>query len=234
MSFLESFQRFYASSIGKKLLVGLTGVGLLLFVFGHLVGNLLIFLGRDAINSYAEFLKHGLLHGAGIWIARLGLVATVGIHIVATIHLSRQNREARQERYAFESTSKASAASRTMIVTGLIVLSFIIFHLLQFTILPGPDDQGYYDLTSDHLRPDVYSMVVRGFQNWFVSIFYMISIGFLCLHMSHGFSSVFQTLGLRTDKSWPIVVSAGYAFSAVIFVGNSLIPLSILFGFITL
>lgn len=234
MSFLESIQRFYASSIGKKLLVAVTGLGLLLFVFGHLAGNLLLFMGRDAINGYAEFLKHGLLHGAGIWIARIGLLAAVGIHVVATIQLTRQNRDAREERYAFESTAKATPASRTMIVSGIIILSFVIFHLLQFTILPGPGQDGYYDLTSDHLRPDVYGMVVRGFQNWFVSIFYMVSIGFLCLHMSHGFSSVFQTLGLRTDKSWPIIVASGYAFSALIFVGNCLIPLSILFGFVTL
>ena len=105
MSFLESIKRFYASSIGKKLLVAVTGLALLLFVFGHLVGNLLIFMGRDAINSYAEFLKHGLLHGAGVWIARFGLLGAVVVHVVATIHLTRQNREAREQHYAFESTA---------------------------------------------------------------------------------------------------------------------------------
>ena len=234
MSFLESIKRFYASSIGKKLLVAVTGLGLLLFVFGHMVGNLLLFMGRDAINSYAEFLKHGLLHGAGVWLARIGLLGTVAVHIIATIHLTRQNREAREHRYEFESTAKATPASRTMIISGVIILSFVIFHLMQFTVLPGPGQEGYWDLTGDHPRHDVYGMVIRGFQNVFISLFYIVSVAFLCLHMSHGFSSVFQTLGLRTDKSWPIIVAAGYAYSALIFIGNSLIPLSVLFGFVTL
>ena len=234
MNLLVSIQRFYASSIGKKLLVALTGIALLLFLLGHLTGNLLIFLGRDAINGYAEFLHH-FLHGAGVWMARLGLLGATALHVIATIHLTCQNREAREQPYAFETTQKASRASRTMIISGLIILSFIIFHLMQFTILPGPGDEGYYDATfTDHLRPDVYGMIVRGFSNWFVSLFYIFSMAFLCLHLSHGFASVFQTLGLRSDKSWPAIQAAGYAYAAFIFVGNCSIPLSVLFGIVKL
>ncbi|MFT4638230.1 MAG: succinate dehydrogenase / fumarate reductase cytochrome b subunit [Verrucomicrobiales bacterium] len=233
MNLLESIKRFYASSVGKKLLVALSGAALLLFLLGHLVGNLLVYMGREAINDYAEFLHHSL-HGAGVWIARFGLLGAVTVHVVATIHLVQQNRAARVNRYAFESTVKASRASRTMIISGVIILSFIIFHLLHFTILPGPGDKEYYDATADHIRPDVYGLVVRGFSNVFISLFYMVSMAFLCLHLSHGFASVFQTLGLRTEKSATLIQWAGYGYAAFIFFGNISIPLAVLLGFVNL
>lgn len=228
MNLLVSIKRFYGSSVGKKLLVALSGAALLLFLLGHLVGNLLIYMGQGALNSYAEFLHHSL-HGMGVWIARLGLLGAFVVHIVATIHLVQQNRAAREERYEFESTVKASKASRTMIISGIIILSFVIFHLLHFTILPN-------DLvdstTSDHLRPDVYGMVVKGFSNIFISLFYMVSMAFLCFHLSHGFASVFQTLGLRTKKSADLIEWAGRGYAAFIFLGNISIPIAVLLGFV--
>jgi succinate dehydrogenase / fumarate reductase cytochrome b subunit len=233
MNLLESISRFYASSVGKKLLVALSGLVLLLFLFGHLMGNLLLFLGREAINDYAEFLHHSL-HGMGVWIARAGLLATIGVHVMATIHLVQQNRAARESsRYAFETTVQASKASRTMIVSGIIILSFIIYHLLHFTILPGPEDPGYYEsVTAGYLRPDVYNLVVKGFQNVLVSGFYILSMAFLCFHLSHGVASVFQTLGWRTEKSAPAIEWIGRAYAVFIFVGNISIPLSVQLGFV--
>ncbi len=234
MNLLESIKRFYASSVGKKLLVALSGVVLLLFLLGHLAGNLLIYMGREAINDYGEFLHH-MLHGTGVWFARLGLLAAVTIHVVATIHLVQQNRAARENRYAYETTVRASKASRTMIISGIIILSFVIFHLLQFTILPGPGDQGYYDdQTSDHLRPDVFGMVVRAFQNILVCLFYIVSMGFLCFHLSHGVASVFQTLGLRSEKTAAPIEWFGRAYAAFIFLGNISIPIAVQLGFVHL
>jgi succinate dehydrogenase / fumarate reductase, cytochrome b subunit len=228
MNLLVLIKRFYSSSVGKKLLVALSGAALLLFLLGHLVGNLLIYMGQEVLNSYAEFLHHSL-HGMGVWIARVGLLSAFVVHIVATIHLVMQNRAAREKRYQFETTAKASKASRTMIISGTIILSFVIFHLLHFTILPN-------DLvdstTSDHLRPDVYAMVVQGFSNIFISLFYIVSMAFLCFHLSHGFASVFQTLGLRTDKTGELIQWAGWGYAALIFFGNISIPIAILLGFV--
>jgi len=225
MNLLVSIKRFYGSSVGKKLLVALSGAALLLFLLGHLVGNLLIYMGRDALNSYAEFLHHSL-HGAGVWIARFGLLGAFVVHIVATIHLVQQNKAAREQRYQFETTAKASKASRTMIISGVIILSFVIFHLLHFTILPND----LVEATNGGVRPDVYGMVVQGFSNIFISLFYIVSMAFLCFHLSHGFASVFQTLGLRTKKSADLIQWAGWGYAAFIFFGNISIPIAVLFG----
>lgn len=227
MNLLVSIKQFYESSVGKKLLVALSGAALLLFLAGHLVGNLLIYLGPDAINSYAQFLHHSL-HGAGVWIARFGLLGAVTLHVVATIHLVQQNRAARVNRYQFETTNKASKASRTMIISGIIILSFVVFHLLHFTIVPDIGNE----VIGDTSRPDVYGMVVKGFSNIFISIFYIVSMAFLCFHLSHGFASVFQTLGLRTKKSADLIQWAGWGYAAFIFFGNISIPIAVLLGIV--
>jgi len=224
---------FFASSIGKKWVVALTGIVLMLFLVGHLTGNLLIFLGPDAINDYAVFL-HGLAHGAGIWIARIVLLACVVAHVTATLQLVRANRAAREVRYLHEATVQASRASRTMAASGLVILAFVIYHILHFTVGLNNEyyvENGPYYLPNGH--HDVYKMVVDGFSNLFVSGFYILAIGLLCLHLSHGFSSVFQTLGLRTERSWPAILRAGHLFAAVLFLGNISIPLSVLFGFVS-
>lgn len=228
---------FGRSSIGRKFIVAATGVALLLFVLGHMAGNLLVFAGKDAINSYGQFLHH-FLHGWGVWIARIGLLVAVVLHIVTTIQLTRQNRKSRDHRYANESTVQASKASRTMIVSGLLIIAFVVYHLLHFTINPSESDPGYFDAayateTGDQ-RPDVYAMVVRGFSSWLVSIVYIAAIGLLCLHLSHGFASVFQTFGLRSTKSWPVIQGAGHAYAIIIFVGNCSIPVSVLLGLVSL
>ncbi|MEM9479053.1 MAG: succinate dehydrogenase cytochrome b subunit [Verrucomicrobiota bacterium] len=222
---------FYASSIGKKIIVAVTGLGLLLFLAGHLVGNLLIYAGAHAINDYAYWLKN-FGHGAGIWIARAGLLGMVVAHIVTTIALVRQNRAARPSRYAYEGTVQASKASRTMMWTGTIILVFIVYHVMHFTLGVGND---YYSNQTYHLEGghhNVYKMVIDGFSVWYVSAFYIFAMALLCSHLSHGFSSVFQTLGLRTEKTWPIIRASGFAYAAVIFFGNISIPISIMVGIV--
>src|SRR5262245_37707127 len=120
------------SSIGKKILVAISGAVLVIYVLGHLIGNLLIFAGRDAINEYGHFL-HTMGHGMGIWIARIGLLIMTVMHVWLTIQLTRENRAARSDRYGHPATIQATRSSLIMIFTGLGLLAFIIYHLLHFT-----------------------------------------------------------------------------------------------------
>jgi succinate dehydrogenase / fumarate reductase cytochrome b subunit len=215
---------YFSSSIGKKVIVAVTGIALLLFLLGHLLGNLLIYVGPDALNAYGHKLQS---MGAFLWVIRFSLLAIFVIHIVATVQLTRENRAAR-DRYAHGATVQASKASRTMIISGLIILLFVIYHLLHFTI--GSVDPELRAFKTPEGYHDVYRMVVVGFSNPLVSGFYILAIGLLCMHLSHGVASVFQTLGLRTEKSWPVIVFLGWAYAAFIFLGNISIPITVLAG----
>lgn len=222
----------FGSSVGKKLLVALTGLALLLFLAGHLAGNLLIYRGPEELNSYAHEL-HTALHGSLVWIARVGLLAAFVVHVALTISLARDNRAARPHAYAKPATVQASIASRTMILSGLVILSFVVYHLLHFTVHVA--DPSYDDLMYDlhgHTVPDVYSKVVKGFSSVPISAFYILSMALLCTHLSHGFASVFQTLGLRSARTSALLKLVGGLYALVIFVGNVSIPLSVLGGFI--
>ena len=222
---------FYASSIGKKIIVAVTGIALLGFLFGHMAGNLKIFLGPDKLNSYAAWL-HSM--PALLWGARLGLLGAFVLHIVTTIFLVIQNRAARNERYEHSKTVQATGSSRIMIVSGTIILCFVIFHILHFTVGVA---SGYHDPNGpywdDQGRHDVYSMVIHSFSEVpLISLFYIFSMALLCSHLSHGVASVFQTLGLRTERSWPLIRAIGYGYAALIFFGNISIPIAAMFGWI--
>jgi len=225
LSVLASLGQFYRSSIGKKLIVALTGGALVLFVLGHMIGNLLIFMGPDELNGYAHFLKHlGL--GMGVWVARIGLLAAVVLHVAVTIQLTIANRAARTDRYARpQEPQRSTMASRWMIVSGSIILAFIGLHLIHFTLPMGQDSRLWMDAKD---RPDVYMMVVNGFRNPFISIGYVISIGLLCWHLSHGVASMFQTLGLSTPKTAGLFQLLAYGFAALIFIGNISMPIAVL------
>ncbi len=216
---------YWSSSIGKKLVVALTGIVLVLFLAGHLTGNLLMFVGREAFNEYAEFLK-GSLHGAGIWIARIGLLVMLVVHVVATISLARQNRAARQP-YEYPATIQASKSSRIMIVSGLTILAFVIFHLLHFTVRVDAELAGLG-------ATDPFAMVVVGFQNPLVVLFYIIAMTLLCSHLSHGVASIFQTLGLRSKNAQSAIKTFSLAYTLAIWAGFISIPLAIFAGFVTL
>jgi len=230
-SVFDSLSRFYASSIGKKILVALTGLVMLGFVLGHMIGNLLIFAGKDAINEYGHLLQTAL-HGGGVWIARIGLLVAVVLHIVATIQLTKANRAARKDAYGKHKAQVSGKSSHIMIWSGLTILAFIIYHLLHFTLRVGNDYASYQTTLHGETVHDVYRMVIAGFSWAPASIFYLIAMALLCSHLSHGFSSLFQTLGISTDKTEPLFKKAGYAFAGLIFTGNAAIVLSIwLFGY---
>jgi len=230
-SFFDPSNRFYASSIGKKLLVAVTGLVLVIFVLGHLAGNLLIFAGPDAINEYGNML-HTMGHGGMVWVVRFGLLAAIVLHIVATVQLTIENRAARKEAYGKEATRVASPASRTMIYSGLTVLAFLIYHLLHFTVRAGNDYDSYRTMLNGVEVHDVYRMVIAGFSWAPAAMFYIIAMVFLYGHLSHGVSSIFQTLGLATNRTWPLIQKFGQGFALLILIGNCSIPIAIwLFGY---
>jgi len=230
----DSLSRFYSSSVGKKILVALTGAVLVVFVLGHMIGNLLVFAGQEAINEYGHML-HTALHGGGVWIARLVLLAAVGIHIIATVQLTKANRAARVERYGREASKVSSRASRTMIWSGLTILAFIVYHILHFTVRVGNEYNNpalySYDLHGETVH-DVYKMVIDGFSWWPASAFYIIAMLLLYTHLSHGVSSLFQTLGLATHRTAALFDKLGHAYALLIVIGNCSIPIAILlFGY---
>ena len=230
----NSLGSFVNSSIGRKIIVAVTGLALVLFLAGHLTGNLLIYAGPKAFNDYAQFL-HSALHGAGVWIARIGLLACFGAHLWFTILLTRENKAARPK-YAHQATVQAPKSSLVMIWSGLTILAFVIFHILHFTVRAGSDygslvDQDYLAATGQE-RHDAWLMVIKGFQVPLVSIFYIVAMTLLCSHLSHGVASIFQTLGLRTKKTAGAITILSTVFAAVIYFGFISIPLAILvFGF---
>ena len=230
----NSLGSFLKSSIGRKIIVAVTGLALVLFLAGHLTGNLLIYAGPEAFNDYAQFL-HEALHGAGVWIARVGLLACFGAHLWFTILLTRENKAARPK-YAHQVTVQAPKSSLIMIWSGLTILAFVIFHLLHFTVRVGSDygslvDQEYLAATGEE-RHDAWLMVIKGFQVPVVSIFYIIAMTLLCSHLAHGVASIFQTLGLRTKKTAGAITVLSKAYAAVVYFGFISIPLAVLiFGF---
>jgi len=221
---------FHRSSIGRKIIVAATGVILILFVIGHLLGNLQIFLGPDWLNGYAEHLRD---LGPILWVIRIFLLVTVLVHIYYTIRLAMENRRARPERYRRKETVKATFASRSMVMSGLILLAFIIYHLLHFTV--RTTDPRFLALPKDPLgHYDVYSMMILGFQSWLVSGFYLLGMFLLALHLSHGSSSFFQSLGLNNQKLAPRLALGGRIFAWCLFIGYSSIPAAVLLGWVRL
>jgi succinate dehydrogenase / fumarate reductase, cytochrome b subunit len=224
---------YWSSSIGKKLVVALTGLFLLLFLAGHLIGNLALFMGPEAFNSYAYFLHH-MAHGAGIWAFRIVMLVMLAAHIIATIQLTRQNRAARMA-YEHPATIQASTSSRYMILTGLTILAFFIYHILHFTVRAGNEYNNpalYTYLLDGKEVHNAWKMVIDGFSVWYVSAFYIVAMTFLASHLVHGFQSVFQTLGLRAKKSAATLQQLSIAYAAFIWIGFVSIPVAILvFGF---
>jgi succinate dehydrogenase cytochrome b subunit len=222
---VNPFTFFWKSSIGKKWLVALTGLVLVGYVIGHLIGNLQIFFSASKINSYAVFLHS--MPGA-LWVIRVFLLACLFLHIAATIKLMTENRAARPEAYRRKRYVRSTWASRTMAISGVIVLSFIVFHILHFTtrnidphLRPGP--AGVL-----HDEFDVYTMIVSGFWHHpLITAFYLLGLFLLCLHLSHGFSSLLQTLGVNSKKTMSTLSTGGRTLAWIIFAGYASIPIAV-------
>jgi succinate dehydrogenase / fumarate reductase cytochrome b subunit len=214
----------FTSSVGRKIIVAITGLGLFLFVIVHMLGNLQIFLGPGPINHYAEFLKS---KPSLLWTARVVLLLIAALHITLGILLALENRRARPVRYSIGKPAASSLAARTILISGLMIFSFLMYHLLQFTL--GVTNPEYLELRDVQGRHDVYAMMVQGFSHPWVSVFYVLSIALLCLHLSHGVSSTFQSLGIRR-RTWLFIDRLAKMAAILIFVGNTSIPLAVLTG----
>lgn len=224
--------------------MAITGVILTGFVIGHLVGNLQIFAEPDHINGYGGFL-HQL--GPLLWVARIVLIASAALHIWAATVLTMENHAARQVKYGVAHTIRATLSSRLMRVSGAVVLAFLVYHLAHFTLgftqaatfkesLPlyqlGSDFKvaGFVTVRAGTQVFDVYNMVVLGFQKPIVSLFYIIAVGLLSLHLLHGADSMFQTFGWRSERWAAGLRKIVVLFCIVYFVGNLAIPGAVLLG----
>jgi succinate dehydrogenase / fumarate reductase cytochrome b subunit len=217
------------STISSKYVVAITGLALTGFVLVHMLGNLLVFAGREPLNNYAHALKSnpGLL-----WTARIGLLVMFVVHIYVALQLKLKNIAARPTGYVYKHTEEASFASRTMVWSGLAIFFFVLYHLAHFTL--GLTDSGSFHLVDPKGNHDVYSMVIRGFQNPLVSGLYILAMIFLGLHMSHGVQSTIQSLGFSRRRFDRLVYRFGMALTLIVVIGNISMPLSILLGFIKL
>lgn len=217
------------STVNAKFVMAVTGLGLLAFVTIHMLGNLQIYLGQDALNAYAKKLK-GM--PALLWAARLGLLATFVGHVTVAIWLKRRNRAARSTSYVVRDSFDTTLASRTMLTSGLVVLAFTLFHLAHFTL--GYIQGDAHHLTDSQGRHDVYSMVVLGFQNRLISALYLVAMIVLWFHLKHAIVSVAQTLGISTAKNRRLIAAVGLALSTIIVLGNISIPVSVMTGLVQL
>lgn len=210
---------FYRTTVGKKVIMAVTGIVLFGFLIGHMIGNLQFFLGRDVINAYAEKL-HSL--GALLWVIRLGLLAAVVLHIVAAAQLWSLQRTARPVGYYKKQNVGSTYASRTMYWSGPILAAFIIYHLLHLTT--GTVHPGFEPLNA-------YDNMVIGFQKPLVSLFYMIAMALLGMHLYHGLWSMFQSLGFAHPTYTPKLKTFAKLFSIVLVLGFIALPIAILAGY---
>ena len=186
---------FFRSSVGKKFIVAVTGAMLLGFVIVHLIGNLQFFAGPHVINEYGTKLRS--LPFGGLWVFRIVMLVAVLLHIVTALILVKENRAAKGQRYERKASVQAKVATRLMALSGIILLSYIVFHLLHFTTHSVNPD---YAKWKDGPHHDVYRMIIAGFSNKAIAIFYIVAMVLLAMHLSHGAASLFQTLGIRTKK----------------------------------
>lgn len=202
--------------------MAVTGVILLLFVIGHMLGNLQVFEGPARLNAYSRFL-HNL--GELLWIIRGALIIAVVLHIVAAWQLALRNWQARPVGYERKKAVNSSYASRTMYWSGPIVLAFVIFHLLEFTA-------GVIHPESRFIEGDVYHNVVAGFSVWWVSAWYIFALILLGLHLRHGIWSMFQSVGLLQQRHTPALKQVALWLTILIIAGYIAIPVSVLVGLV--
>ena len=215
MSWLRTF---WASTVGKKTVMAVTGIMLVGFVVAHMLGNLQMFIGAEAMNKYAALLKST---GELLWVARAGLLVAAVLHITAAYQLTMINRAARPEGYAKQEPQASTLASRTMRLGGVILAAFIIFHLGHFTtgtFHPAFSETG------------VYGNVILGLRSPLVAGFYVLAMAALGLHLFHGAWAGVRTLGLRKRSEDPMYRRLSMGLALVVWAGFTAIPVAVLLG----
>jgi len=221
--------RFYRSTIGKKIIMavsGLIGVGYLIL---HIAGNLKAFDGPESLNSYAHF-----LHGPAAeitWVVRVILLAAVILHVLMAWQLTQLAKAARPVAYRQRQAQVSTWASRTMRWGGVFLLVFIVFHILHFT-LGKIDPGGAFGLIDGSGGRDVYGNVVASFHVWWVTLFYLAAMVFVGLHLYHGAWSSVRTLGYAKPSGNPLKRRVALVVAVAIWLGFTLVPLGVLVGLI--
>ncbi|MCD6582353.1 MAG: succinate dehydrogenase cytochrome b subunit [Desulfuromusa sp.] len=215
----------FKSTVGRKILMAVTGIMLVGFISVHLLGNLSVFWGSDAINAYAKHL-HDL--GPLVWVFRLVMLGLFAVHITFGVQLYLENRAATPDNYAVQKTLVTTFSAKTMVFTGLIVLTFLLYHLLHFTVqITNPAISAHnLPLVDGHL--DVFTMVTASFQNAFIALVYIVALIALTLHIYHGLSSWIQTLGWSTGTSQDKVTFIGKLVAIAYGLAYIAIPLLLL------
>ena len=220
----------YRSTIGKKMIMAVTGLMMVIFVIGHMAGNLQVFIGPAKMNGYAAFLKST---GELLWVVRLGLVGAVLLHVLMAWQLSRMAAQARPVAYERRDPQVSTIASRTMRLGGVLLLVFIIFHILHFTtgtVFPAasrPD--AMYPAYS---RGDVYGNVISAFRVPWVVGFYVVAMLFLLLHLFHGAWSSVRTLGLTKPSRHPLHRRVSTVIALIVWLGFTAVPVAVFLGVI--
>ncbi|WP_027389135.1 succinate dehydrogenase cytochrome b subunit [Chrysiogenes arsenatis] len=215
------------SAVGRKIFMAITGLLMFLFLVIHMLGNSSLFIGPDGLNAYAEFL-HSL--GAGVWIFRLVMAVLFIFHVILGIQLTAENRDARPIQYMHKKDLRTTVAAKSMIYTGVVILGFVVYHLLHFTVrITNPEISQGIDAAG---RFDVYTMVVLSFENFAIAAVYIIAMFALLFHISHGLSSMLQTLGLNNGPILGTLQKIGYVVAAAIALGYVTFPVSVLLGIV--
>ena len=210
---------FWNSSVGKKAVMAVTGIIGVLFVIGHMVGNLQVFQGADRLNAYGHLL-HGPLNEL-VWGARVVLLLALVLHVVAAYQLTMQNRAARPIEYAVRTSQVSTLASRTLRWGGVLLLAFIIYHLLDLTI--GTVNPAFQE-------GDVYANLLGSMRRPLIAVFYIVAMAALGLHLYHGAWSSLRTLGVAQASASPLKRRAAVAIAIIIAVGFAVVPLAVLLG----
>jgi succinate dehydrogenase / fumarate reductase cytochrome b subunit len=221
---------FYRSAVGKKWVMALTGIALMGYVFFHMIGNLKVYLGPEDINHYGEFLRELLVpilpRTVTLWLLRVGLTAAFVLHIHSAASLTLMNRRARAENVYVSKRDwqAANAASRSMRLTGVVILLFVFFHLSDLT---------WGTTNPDYVRGDVYRNMVASFERPAVALIYVIANIALGIHLFHGAWSMFQSLGLNNPKwnAWRRGFALGFA--GIVMLGNLSFPIAVQTGIIS-
>jgi succinate dehydrogenase / fumarate reductase cytochrome b subunit len=218
----------YRSTIGKKVIMAVTGLVLVLFVIGHMAGNLQVFIGSAKMNAYAAFLKST---GELLWLVRLGLLVAVLLHILMAWQLTRIRNAARPVDYVLRQPQVSTLASRTMRWGGVLLLTFIVFHILHFTTGAVFPMASRPDVTYPAFsHTDVYGNVVSAFRVPWVVAFYVVSMLFLMLHLFHGAWSSVRTLGLVKPSSHPLRRRVATVVALAVWLGFTAVPVAIFLG----
>ena len=217
---LRTNAAFLGSTVGRKVVMAVTGVVLVGFVFVHMIGNLQLYLGPESLNHYAVFLRT-MLHGAGIWLFRAVMVTAVGLHAWSATTLTLDSWAARPQGYRLWKAKESTYASRTLRWGGVMLAMFVTYHILHFTVGSAH---------ADFADGDVYHNVVAGFRVWYASAIYIAAMVMLGLHLDHGVWSLCQTLGLQHPRYKRLVRVASRAFAILIVLGNISFPIAVLTG----